>query len=153
MKYQPFLTTIVITASVLSSCQQQNQTGTRLSKTEMMKIVIENDNKFSTGIKRKDAGYIANIYTDSAQYVQPKRNILVGKDSIRKDWENFIALKEKPVDLILTVSDVRGDGGIIYETGKGYTLLTDSTKWEFNYVNVWRLQNDGSYKLEIDTYN
>jgi ketosteroid isomerase-like protein len=140
-------------ASVLSSCQHQEQTKTSLSKTEMLKIVKENDNKFSIGIKRKDATYITDIYTDSAQYVQPKQNILVDKDSIRKDWEDFIALKEKPVDLILIVRDVRGDSEIIYETGKGYTLLKDSTKWEFNYVNVWRLQNDGSYKLEVDAYN
>jgi len=153
MKYQPCLTSIIIVASVFGSCQPREQTKTSLSKSEMLKIVQENDNKFSTGIKRKDAGYIADIYTDSAQYVQPKRNILVGKDSIRKDWEDFIALKEKPVDLILIARDVRGDSDIIYETGKGYTLLTDSTKWEFNYVNVWRLQNDGSYKLEVDTYN
>ena len=127
MKYPSRLISIIIMASVFSSCQHQEQTKTSLSKSEMLKIVQENDNKFSTGIKRKDAGYIADVYTDSAQYVQPKRSILVGKDSIRKDWEDFIALKEKPVDLILIVRDVRGNSDIIYETGKGYTLLTDST--------------------------
>jgi len=153
MKYQLCLVATIMAVFVFSSCQHQKHEETFLTKSEMLKIVQENDNKFSTGIKRKDAGYIADIYTDSAQYVQPKRNILVGKDSIRKDWEDFIALKEKPVDLILIARDVRGDSDIIYETGKGYTLLTDSTKWEFNYVNVWRLQNDGSYKLEVDIYN
>jgi hypothetical protein len=53
----------------------------------------------------------------------------------------------------LSFHDVRGNREIIYETGDGYTLLADSSKWKFNYVNVWRLQKDGTYKLEIDTYN
>jgi hypothetical protein len=57
---------------------------------------------------------------------------LVGKDSIPKDWENFIVLREKPIDLMLNICDVRGNREIIYETGDGYTLLTDSSKWVFN---------------------
>jgi len=54
---------------------------------------------------------------------------------------------------VLNISEVNGNRDIIYETGRGYTLLVDSTKWEFNYVNVWVLQRDGHYKLAIDTYN
>lgn len=64
-----------------------------------------------------------------------------------------LKMKGNPVNLVLNIKDIRGDKEIIYETGDGYTLLADSTKWSFNYVNVWRLQSDGSYKLEIDTYN
>lgn len=136
----------------LESCQQ-TQHDSYLSKEEMLKIVKKNDDLFSEGVKTKNTKMLADIYSDSAQYVQPNRAILVGKDSIRADWEQFIALKEKPADLILNIHDVRGNREIIYETGDGYTLLADSSKWKFNYVNVWRLQKDGLYKLEIDTFN
>jgi ketosteroid isomerase-like protein len=135
-----------------ASCQQ-TQYDSFLSKEEMMKIVKKNDDLFSEGVKTRNARLLANIYSDSAQYVQPNRFILDGKDSIRGDWEQFVALREKPVDLILNIHDVRGNREIIYETGNGYTLLADSSRWKFNYVNVWRLQKDGSYKLEIDTFN
>ena len=54
--------------------------------------------------------------------------------------------------IIFNIYRIEGNREIIYETGDGYTLLADSTKWNFNYVNVWRLQKDGEYKLEIDTY-
>ena len=118
----------------------------------MKNIVKKNDDLFSEGVKTKNALLLANIYTDSAQYVQPDRAILIGRDSIKRDWEQFILLKEKPVDLILNIHEVRGNREIIYETGDGFTVLADSSKWKFNYVNVWRLQRDGSYKLEIDTY-
>jgi ketosteroid isomerase-like protein len=153
MKYIQIFIPFVCMTILFTSCRQAKNADHAMSKAEMLKIVKENDFKFSTGIRTKNALLLADIYTDSAQYVQNHRRILMGKDSIQKDWENFIALKSNPVDLILIPYAVRGDGEIIYETGEGYTLLADSTKWEFNYVNVWRLQNDGSFKLEIDTYN
>jgi len=143
----------VISIVMLSSCRDSNQSGLFLSKEEMIHIVKKNDDKFSEGIRTKDANLLADIYSDSAQYVIPKRGILTGKDSIRQDWADFISLKERPIDLILHAREVRGNREIIYETGDGYTLLADSSRWSFNYVNVWRLQDDGSYRLEIDTYN
>jgi|SRR5664279_3517520 len=137
---------------IIVSCQQ-TQPDSFLSKEEMRKIVRRNDDLFSEGVKTKNASLLGDIYSDSAQYVQPDRAILDGKDSIRTDWEHFVGLKEKPLDLVLNIHDVRGNREIIYETGDGFTLLADSSKWKFNYVNVWRLQKDASYKLEIDTYN
>jgi ketosteroid isomerase-like protein len=152
MKYINPVVISIYLCCVSLSCRQQ-QFDSFLSKKEMLKIVRKNDDLFSVGIKTKNAKLLGDIYSDSAQYVQPDRSILNGKDSIRTDWEYFILLKEKPVDLLLNIHDVRGNREIIYETGDGFTLLADSTKWKFNYVNVWRLQKDGSYKLEIDTYN
>jgi ketosteroid isomerase-like protein len=138
---------------IIESCNQKCNKNLTISKDEMLKIVKECDNKFSVGVKTKNISMLAGIYSDSAQYIPPSRHFLIGKDSINKEWDGFIKMKEKPIDLILNISEVRGNREIIYETGTGYTLLADSAKWKFNYVNVWRLQNDGSYKLEIDTYN
>jgi ketosteroid isomerase-like protein len=152
MKYIKPIVISIILCCVILSCQQL-QSDSFLSKDEMLKITKKNDDLFSVGIKTKNAKLLGDIYSDSAQYVQPDRSILDGKDSIRTDWEHFILLNEKPVDLLFNIHDVRGNREIIYETGDGFTLLADSTKWKFNYVNVWRLQRDGSYKLEIDTYN
>jgi ketosteroid isomerase-like protein len=153
MHFKNLLSISVISLILISSCRESKQSGLFLSKDELFRIVRKNDDKFSAGVRTKDANLLRDIYSDSAQYVQPKRGIIEGKDSIKKDWENFIALKENPVDLVLHIHDVRGDRNIIYETGDGFTLLADSSKWSFNYVNVWRLQIDGFYKLEIDTYN
>lgn len=141
---------IPILVIFLASC---NTSENALNKAEMLEIVKKCDAQFSIGIKNRDSAYLANIYSDSAQYVTPHRPILKGKEEIAKDWGGFLRLKEEPIDIILNIIEVRGNREIIYETGEGYTLLADSTKWPFNYVNVWRLQKDGSYKLEIDTYN
>lgn len=135
------------------SCCQNQPVNQSLSKQEMLQIVKECDRQFSTGIRNRDSALLANIYSDSAQYVMPQRDILLGKKEIGKDWSGFLKLKEQPIDLILNIKEVRGNREIIYETGQGYTLLADSSRWNFNYVNVWRLQQDGSYKLEVDIYN
>ena len=147
------LTALLIGVAFLASCQTKPVDNTVISKEEMYRIVRKNDSLFSIGVQKKDSVLLSNIYSDSAQYVLPKLKILTGKTEIEKDWGGFVRLKENPIDLVLNIKDVRGNREIIYETGQGYTLLADSSKWEFNYVNVWRLQRDGSYKLEIDTYN
>ncbi len=144
------LTTLTIVTLV--ACQQK-PVPQSFTKSEMIEIVTGLDKQFSDGVKRKDSSLLVSIYSDSAQYVQPQRPILTGKIEIGKDWAEFLRLKEQPMDLILNIKDVRGTREIIYETGTGYTLVKDSSKWKFNYVNVWSLQPDGSYKLDIDTYN
>jgi ketosteroid isomerase-like protein len=145
---------LAISQLLLASCTElAKPKDSTISKSEMLEIVKKYGHKFSIGVKQKDTLLLSQIYSDSAQYVMPKRPILDGRAEIAKDWGSFLRLKEKPVDLILQIHDVRGTREILYETGHGYTLLADSSKWEFNYVNVWRLQKDGSYKLEVDTYN
>lgn len=134
----------------LVQCKQNLQTD--LSKKEMLQIVTSLDNEFGKGVQTKDSARLVNIYSDSAQYVQPNREILTGKTEIGKEWAGFLRLKENPIDIIFIINDVGGNRELIYETGIGYTLLADSSKWDFNYVNVWRHQKDNSYKLEVDTY-
>src|SRR4249919_394673 len=116
---------------VLFSCQQKTDVGI-IEKPEMMRIVMELDKQFSDGVKTSDSSLLVNIYSDSAQYVQPKRPILTGKKEIGQDWADFLRLKEPPIDLVLNIKDVRGTRALLYETGEGYTLLKDSTKWKFN---------------------
>jgi ketosteroid isomerase-like protein len=146
-------TLLVFGILALASCLSTPKKNQAISKEEMLQIVTVCDRQFSLGLQNKDSALLTNIYSDSAQYVIPNRPILVGKTEIGSEWAAFLRLKEKPIDLILNIKIVRGNREIIYETGQGYTLLADSTKWNFNYVNVWQLQPDNSYKLEIDTYN
>lgn len=138
---------------IIISCQNPQTENQTLSKADMLEIVKACETNFSIGVRTKDTILLANIYSDSAQYIQPNRPYLIGKTQIAKEWGGFVRIKENPIDIVFNIIDVRGNREILYETGTGYTLLADSTKWNFNYVNVWRLQTDGSYKLEIDTYN
>ena len=57
-------------ALVLFSCQQKTDVAT-IEKPEMMRIVMKLDKQFSDGVKTSDSALLVNIYSDSAQYVQP----------------------------------------------------------------------------------
>jgi len=55
--------------------------------------------------------------------------------------------------LVLTVD---GDKNMIYETGKAFSqiLFNDSIYHaQVKYINVWRRQPDGGYKLDVDFWN
>jgi hypothetical protein len=63
---------ILICATMLSaSCHQADQHEIAISKEEMINIVKINDAKFSEGIRTKNVAMLTEIYSDSAQYVQP----------------------------------------------------------------------------------
>jgi len=151
MNKQTLFSALFLMLLVVSSCQP-NRAIDNLSQEEMLRLVRELDNQFGKGVMTKDSSLLVSIYTDSAQYVQPNRKILKGKNEIGSDWAGFIRMKANPVNLLFNIKEVSGNREIIYETGNGYTLLQDSTHWNFNYVNVWRLQKNGSYKLDIDVY-
>jgi ketosteroid isomerase-like protein len=138
---------------VTSFIQCKQETGDSLSQDEMLALVKSLDAQFSQGVQQKDSALLTNIYSDNSRYVQPNREILVGRKEIGKDWGEFLKLKEKPIDLVLNISSVSGNREVIYEVGTGYTLIADSSKWKFNYVNVWKRGEDGKYTLEVDTYN
>lgn len=144
MKNILLLSTVIF---VLSQCQQKNQSS--ISKAEMLQLVKSLDYQFSVGVKTRDSAMLTNIYSDSAWYLAANREAFVGKTEIGKDMGEL--LKFNPIDIILNIGNVDGNREVIYETGTGTTVY-DSSKWDFNYVNVWRLQKDGSYKLEVDAY-
>lgn len=138
-------------ATLIIQCKQKNSDS--LSQDEMLTLVKSLDAQFSLGVQQKDSTLLANVYSDNSRYVQPNRETLVGRKEIGKDWGEFLKMKEKPIDLVLNISSLSGNREVIYEVGTGYTLFADSTKWNFNYVNVWKLNEDGKYTLEVDTYN
>src|SRR5205809_7464014 len=105
----------MIGLALLISCQSAELNNKPISKDEMTKIVKDLDNQFSVGVRKKDSAILADIYSDSAQYVQPGKPIITGKAAIGKYWAGFIKLKENPVDLIINIQDVRSNNELMYE--------------------------------------
>lgn len=137
----------------LISCQNKDTKNNSITKAEMLEIVKACDAQFGVGVKTKDSALLVSIYSDSAQYIIYQRDFILGKIGIGNEWARFLREKDNPIDVVFNIYDVRGTREIIYETGTGYTLVADSTHWNFRYINVWRLQPDGSYKLEVDFSN
>jgi len=60
-------------------------------------------------------------------------------------------------DIQLTMKSLEGTKDLLYETGNGIAKVMNNEgqffDMPFKYVNVWKLQADGTYKVVIDTYN
>ncbi len=83
-------TLIIFVLALLFSCKSNTSDNMKISKEEMLKIVKECDDQFRIGVQPRDSALITNMYSDSAQYIIPEREILVGKKEIGKEWGGFL---------------------------------------------------------------
>ena len=118
--------------------------------------ILKLHDKWREGAQQKNLSVISSIYAPDAHYVADGRHTRHGLKAIEELWAED--LKELN-DVRLNMETLEGTRDILYETGTGYSLVVnkeDKIKldtFHFKYVNVWRLQKDGSYKCVIDTYN
>ena len=84
-----FIKGLLIITVAFFSCQPPQPEKKEISKSKMLNIVKNYDLQFSKGVKQKDSTILVDIYSDSAQYVQPNKPILTGKSEIGTDWANF----------------------------------------------------------------
>jgi len=143
---------VVLTLLFFNSCKHTSQT---LSKA-MLKAIVEKQNEalgncFTNG----DADKLAEMYTDSAKLSPNGSQFIIGRDSIKSFWkEDFKSSKVLKMEtLVLTIN---GDENYIYETGKAFSeiLYNDSVYHaRVKYINVWRKQPNGDYKLDVDFWN
>jgi ketosteroid isomerase-like protein len=135
-----------------SSCKQSLHT---LTKEEMKAIVEKQNESLGNCFTRGDASKLAEMYTDSAKLSPNGSRFITGRDSIKSFWMNDFKSSKvlKMETLVLTIN---GDENYIYETGKAFSeiLYNDSVYHaRVKYINVWRKQPDGDYKLDVDFWN
>lgn len=120
-----------------------------------LRATIEGHNEsFSRGFRQGDAEIIVRNYSPTARFLEPGAAPRVGLDAIRAYWRSTLPFIR---DMILTTHSVEGTPEVLYETGfvdtwieleDGKTIIQRD-----KYVNVWRRQADGSYKIAIDIWN
>jgi ketosteroid isomerase-like protein len=147
------LSILIITTVLIISCQQS---GHKLSKAEMRHIVEKQNDSLGACFKEGNATKLAAMYTDSAKLSPNGGDFIFGRDSIKAFWaEDFKS--SKLLEMTTTVLTIDGNEEVIYETGKAVSkfLINDSVPYiaKVKYINVWRKQPNGSYKLDIDFWN
>ena len=152
MKKLPNLSILMIIIFLIISCQPKQ----KLSKAEMRIIVEKQNDSLGACFKEGNAVKLAAMYTDSAKLSPNGGNFIYGRDSIKAFWaEDFKS--SKLLEMKTTVLTIDGNEEVIYETGKAVSkfLINDSVPYiaKVKYINVWRKQPNGSYKLDIDFWN
>ena len=105
----------------------------------------------------KDLDKAMRAWADDGVSMEPGKPILVGKDAVRKEWQEFMAQPGLSLTWTTTQIVVAKSGDIAYQYGpyemsmKGAKGKTVQEKGKF--LTAWRKQADGSWKVAVDIYN
>ncbi len=99
-----------------------------------------------------------SYYADDAVLLEPNGPIASGKEAFRKSWTALVTGPQY-VGLAFgsTKVNVAQAGDVAWDVGT-YALTTKdkdgkATTENGKYVEVWQKQVDGSWKVEVDSYN
>jgi ketosteroid isomerase-like protein len=97
-------------------------------------------------------------YADDIISMPSYQPMIRGIDAVKKAGEMQEKSGMKTTDFTLETTDVIEAGSYVIEIGT-YTITMEipgmDMPWADNgkYMNVWELQDDGSYKMKADTWN
>ena len=134
----------------LSACQAAPPAG--LSDADKTAI-RQGEDLFMTSANGKNFGAAAAAYLDDASVLPPKGPALNGKQEIQKFLSGFPPISDFKLDIV----DIDGRGDLAYVRGNysmtisppGAAPIHDRGK----YVEIWRKQADGSWKIKWDIFN
>lgn len=106
------------------------------------------------GVREKNIELLTSLYDDDTHYQPAMRDNAFGKLGIRAYWSTSLDVLE---DITLEMDTLNGSPEMLYETGRGVARFArddgGAKDVKFKYVNVWKRQEDKSYKVYIDTFN
>ena len=100
---------------------------------------------------QNDMAKVASFYSDDAEIAAENYSVK-GRDNLDSYWAS---LKDKGRGWKLTVVEIGGNGEFIYELGKSDLSHLrgnnpNPVKSITNFILIWKLQKDGSYKIFKD---
>lgn len=110
--------------------------------------------QFSAAMKRGDAGAIAAVFTEDAEYITPAaKGFTRGRAAI----EAVFAARFKAarfVDVSITTASVQVEGDTAYETGTRQVTVQAGDAAPVTrtgrYLTVWKRQADGAWRFHVD---
>ncbi len=117
--------------------------------------IVEKGKLWSKGLREQDVDLLHSLYDEEACYLPDETSELHGKRlPIRAYWRASMRVIK---DLQLEMDTLNGSRELLYETGQGTARIAGdegtAQTVRYHYVNVWKLQKDGTYKVAIDTFN
>lgn len=118
-------------------------------------VLLAADRAFDAATAEKKIDGFSSFLADNVSTLRADQPVLRGKGAVRQEWKALlenesISLRWRPIGAEISKS---GDLGY---TGGSYTITRTDEKGSAimgtgKYLTVWRLQKDGSWKVEFDT--
>jgi ketosteroid isomerase-like protein len=140
-------------ALVLSSCAHTANDDSA----NAMQAVRAADTALQKAVADKNLEGIVSFYAEEAVLLPTAEPIVVGKSSIREEWQHILSIPNFQNESALTKIDVSSGGDMAYSMGTYLATMlgedgkpaTEPGKW----LSVWKRQADGSWLIVADTYN
>lgn len=154
MKYLFFFTIIFIGQRVQAQDIQSIQSPNPEISQELISKIKLRGTTWSKALKEKKVVLLKDLYDENAQYLPNNAKAHFGREDIVAYWAASMDFIE---DIQLNMETLDGNSELLYETGKGIAKVMDANgafiEMAFKYVNVWKFQDDGSYRVVIDIFN
>jgi uncharacterized protein (TIGR02246 family) len=113
--------------------------------------------EWSNAASGRDLEKAVSFYADDATYNPPGAPLAAGKDAIRKQWTQVMAVPGIDLRWATSKVEVARSGDLAYDTG-AYTLTKNDANGKpvttkGKYVVVWKKQADGKWKVIEDIDN
>lgn len=144
------LTTILILLALAIGCQQSE--SPMLTEADIADIDTRREIVVSM-VKSADFSQAADVYDANCIVLPP------GMEATRGIEETVNSMSQTPpvVDFSITNETIEGNGSYAFATGKFQIslMINDSIPVDDNgkYIEVWRKQDDGTWRLYQDTWN
>ncbi len=149
--------TLVLSVAVIGfalACRQQAPLDTRAADE---RAVREVDSATLKASQAKDLERNLSFYTDDASVFPPNAPIATGKEAIRAFLSQGFANPGFAIDWQPTKVEVSRGGDLAYTQGTYEFTMNDPKGKPITergkYVNVWRKQPDGNWKMVADVWN
>lgn len=114
--------------------------------------VRDADEQWSKAAVAKDLDKAISFYADDAVVLPPNHPAVTTKDEIRNLWRGFL-------DSLTNISwttirlETAKSGDMAYMTGTYEMTMKDGTKDHGKFLDVWKKQADGTWKVVADVVN
>ena len=123
------------------------------ANTEVLRRIVDDCNRQAiAAFKKGDMLAVARGYADDATIYFPRAQRVRGRQAIDRYWMGVKGGKDWKLETI----EVGGTKEAIYEVGRS-TLTTEvagkPSTYVCDYVVIWKLQPDGTYRAHTDIFN
>lgn len=144
---------LVLLTVALGACAQPARPGPSFTAEDEAAINSVVQSAIDIANSSKDwAAYTQTYYAEDATVLPPNHPAIQGRAAIVE----FLSSSPPMSDFKLTKVDLKGEGNLAYLYGTYHmtvALPAGSTADNGKYVEVWKRQADGSWKVAYDVFN
>lgn len=116
--------------------------------------------RFSEGYKKLDPATVANLYTETAAYLAPRKEIEIGRAKVLASFSEFfdsVRQKNGRLEISFRIAQRQAEQNLAYDVGI-YSLTSFNDKGEARtskgkFMVVGKREKDGVWRFQVDGYN